>query len=196
MDMWSKLKQIYGPPLALMAAAVPEILVAAGLFSAGLIAGLSGPEHFDFLQKAVDQLSARFRDLGPLAFILRIFLNNLVATYLVSCLIVLFGVVPAFSAAVNGLLVGWVLAMTPDLGIVDAFAGLAPHGVFELPAVAIAWGIGIWRGIGYRISKRYPGGRLQRWRAANRVFFMVVVPLLLAAAIVEGRLHIARALFS
>jgi len=148
------------------------------------------------LQNAVEQLAERFRNLGALAFIGRIFLNNLVATYLVSCLIVLFGIVPAFSAAANGVLVGWVLAVTPELSVFDAVAGLLPHGVFEIPAVTIAWGIGMWRGIGYRFSARFAGGILQRWRMANRVYFLIVVPLLLVAAVVEGRLHIARSLFT
>lgn len=192
--MRETLKKIYRPPLELIAAAAPEILIAAGLFGGGLLVGLNWPEHFGFLQKTVDELMGRFRNLRALEFIFQIFLNNLIATYLVSCLIVLFGIVPAFAAAANGILVGWVLAVTPAMGIAEAAAALAPHGLFEIPAVSIAWGIGIWRGLGHRISTRFAAGALQRWRMANRVFFTVVVPLLLIAAVIEARLHIARAL--
>jgi len=194
--MRATLKKVYRQPLQFVAALVPEYLVAFGLFCGGLVIGLIWPEHFNFLQAAVERLAERFRDLGPLAFIVGILTNNLVATYLVSCVIVLFGFAPAFSAGANGLLVGWVLAVTPGLGFFEAAAGLLPHGVFEIPAVTIAWGVGMWRGIGYRFAARFSGGAWQRWRMANRVYFLVVVPLLLVAAVIEGRLHIARALFA
>lgn len=193
--MWKILKQAYRKPLGLIRAIAPEILIALFLFVGGFMVGRIWPEPFGFLEETVDQLIDRFRDLGALAFIFRIFINNLVAAYLVSCVFVLFGIIPAFAAAANGLLVGWVLATTPELGLSEAVSGLAPHGIFEIPAVAIAWGIGIWRGVGHRISVRVAGSAWQRWRMANRIFVMVVVPLLLVAAVIEGRMHIARALF-
>ncbi len=69
-----------------------------------------------------------------------------------------------------------------------------PHGIFEWPAMIIAWGFGLWRGAGYRFSAN-PGTYFQRWKRSNHLFFMIVLTLLLLAAMVEGRDHLSEWLF-
>ncbi len=71
----------------------------------------------------------------------------------------------------------------------DAALMLVPHGMFEWPAMLIAWGVGLWRGEGYRFNAVL-GTYFQRWKRSNQVFFLIVLPLLLVAAIVEGRGHL------
>ena len=51
---------------------------------------------------------------------------------------------------------------------------LVPHGLFEWPAMMIAWGVGLWRGVGYRFNSD-PGTYMHRWKKANQLFFMMVL---------------------
>ena len=123
-------------------------------------------------------------------FILSLFLHNLVATYITMCLVTLWGLLPMVTAMANGLILGWIVATSMDGSLFDAAVLLVPHGLFEWPAMMIAWGVGLWRGAGYRFSAD-PGTYLQRWKKSNQLFFMTVLPLLLLAAIVEGRGHLS-----
>jgi uncharacterized membrane protein SpoIIM required for sporulation len=102
------------------------------------------------------------------------------------CLVTLWGLVPILTAMANGLLLGWIVVTALDASLVDAAMLLVPHGLFEWPAMMIAWGVGLWRGVGYRFHIA-PGSYVQRWKRANQLFLFVVLPLLLAAAIIEGR---------
>ena len=66
--------------------------------------------------------------------------------------------------------------------------------MFEWPAMFIAWGIGLWKGLGYRFTS----GELTysvRFRKVNIVYFTTVTPLLIVAAVIEGRYHISKALW-
>ncbi|HHP7233148.1 MAG TPA: hypothetical protein ACFCUC_00835, partial [Desulfobacterales bacterium] len=73
--MWQILKQAYRKAFGFIRAVAPEILIALVLFVGGFVVGLIWPEPFGFLEETVDQFIDRFRDLGALAFIFRIFIN-------------------------------------------------------------------------------------------------------------------------
>jgi predicted permease len=53
----------------------------------------------------------------------------------------------------------------------------------------IAWGVGLWRGVGYRFSETGSTWK-DRWETANKIYFTITMPLLFIAAIIEGRYHI------
>ncbi|MCP4693945.1 MAG: stage II sporulation protein M [Desulfobacterales bacterium] len=157
-------------------------------------AGWSHPEKFPFFEGVTKQLMERFVDISALAFISKLFIHNLIATYFTMCLVVLFGLAPMASAVFNGLAVGWVVSNAAGAANVDIFLMLAPHGVLEWPAVMIGWGVGVWRGVGHRFSDS-GSTHLERMKRAHVVFVTFVIPLLFFAAIIEGRYHIARELF-
>jgi uncharacterized membrane protein SpoIIM required for sporulation len=138
------------------------------------------------LQQAASGLAEKFADKHGPAFVFTLFLHNLTATYITMCLVTLWGLVPILSATVNGLLLGWIVVTALDASLVDAAVMLVPHGLFEWPAMVIAWGVGLWRGVGHRFTIA-PGSYGQRWKRSNRVFVLVVAPLLLVAAVIEGR---------
>jgi stage II sporulation protein M len=89
----------------------------------------------------------------------------------------------------NGLILGWIVVTATGPSLVDAAGILVPHGMFEWPAMMIAWGVGLWRGALYRFGTD-PGTFVLRWQQSNRVFSLIVLPLLLLAAMVEGRGHL------
>ena len=170
------------------------ILIAAVLYCGAFLISWSYPENFSFLKEVLKELFAKFIDKSAISFITRLFIQNLIASYFTMCFVVLFGSIPATVAVFNGFMLGFVIASAPSVSALKMLSLLIPHGVFEWPAMMIAWGIGIWRGFGYRFSKSHTTYN-ERWLEAHKVFIMVVVPLLFIAAIVEGRYHIAKELF-
>jgi stage II sporulation protein M len=89
------------------------------------------------------KLADQFLDKKSIAFVLQIFAHNLITTYLTICLVVLFGIIPAYIAVFNGLITGRVIAKVLGVSGSEIAVILIPYGIFELPAMMIAWGIGI-----------------------------------------------------
>lgn len=166
------------------------ILIAFSVYGLSCLAGWFNADALDFFQAAARGLADKFEGKTGAAFIFTLFLHNLVATYVTMCLVTLWGLVPMVTAMANGLILGWIVATSVGGSLVDAAVMLVPHGLFEWPAMMIAWGVGIWRGAGYRLSTD-PGTYVQRWKKSNHLFFMIVLPLLLLAAIIEGRGYLA-----
>ncbi len=170
------------------------IFIATILYCCALVIGWAYPDNFPFLQEVTGKLADKFLDKKSIAFVLQIFAHNLFATYLTMCLVVLFGIIPASIAIFNGIIMGWVIAKVSGVSGAEIAVMIVPHGIFELPAMMIAWGVGIWRGFGYRFSETRLTSK-ERWRKANIVFFTMVLPLLFFAAIIEGRYHILKEFF-
>lgn len=162
------------------------VLIIFFVYCLSCLAGWMNADALDFFHAAASGLADKFKGKSGPAFILSLFLHNLVATYVTMCLVTLWGLVPMVTAMANGLLLGWIVATSVGGSLADAAVMLVPHGLFEWPAMMIAWGVGLWRGAGYRFSAN-PGSYVQRWKKSNQLFFIIVLPLLLLAAIVEGR---------
>lgn len=169
------------------------ILGALLIYTASCIGGWWFSDALGFFQQAASGLVGKFETKAGINFVLSLFLHNLVATYITMCLVTLWGLVPLITAVANGLLLGWIVTVVTGQSIIHTAMMLVPHGLFEWPAMLIAWGVGFWRGAGYRFDTA-PGTYLDRWLAANRVYCLIVLPLLLVAAIIEGRVHLFNAL--
>jgi uncharacterized membrane protein SpoIIM required for sporulation len=165
------------------------IYIAIALYCCAIFVGWTYADNFSFLEDQVKKLAAQFAGKNAITFIFKIFLHNLIATYVAMCFVVLFGAVPTVIAVFNGLILGWVIARSPGGATANIWLVLIPHGIFEWPAMLIAWGVGLWRGVGYRFSETGSTWK-ERWETVHKVFFTVVLPLLLIAAIIEGRYHI------
>ncbi|MFW5730585.1 MAG: stage II sporulation protein M [Desulfonatronovibrionaceae bacterium] len=170
------------------------ILWAGLIYSAGVAAGFVYKDNLDFMQAGFQELVDKFAGLNAYEFILKIFLHNLMAGYLAMCFVVVWGLVPMGLAFFNGMMVGWFAGFADHLSLYELALMLVPHGLFEWPAMFIAFGVGTWRGLGPAVSHEQAGW-LMRWKKAHLAYFTVVVPLLLAAAVVEGRYHMAGAAF-
>ncbi len=166
------------------------ILIAFLIYAGSCLGGWIYADALSFFQQAASGLAGKFAGQVGSNFIFSLFLHNLVATYIVMCLLTLWGIVPIITAIGNGLLLGWIVVTATGPSWIEAAAMLVPHGIFEWPAMMTAWGVGLWRGAGYRFSVD-PGTYFQRWKQSNQVFFLIVLPLLLLAAIVEGRGHLS-----
>ncbi|MFZ2455011.1 MAG: stage II sporulation protein M [Candidatus Altiarchaeia archaeon] len=119
---------------------------------------------------------------------LGIFFNN----YKVSIYLVVAGtlILPTlFIMFSNGFLMGFVIKylQVKDLGLVFFLKGIIPHGIFELPAIFIAGGLGLRIGLSFFTvdNKKRACDVSSSIREAAAIHILVVTPLLLLAAFVE-----------
>ena len=116
-----------------------------------------------------------------------IFSNNLKSSLLGILGGIVLGIFPFISSLLNGYVVGFV----GKVGVMEAgpliLWRLVPHGIFELPAIFISFGLGMKFGTFVFKKKRLEAFRDYFWNSI-RVFVLVVLPLLIIAAIIEGSL--------
>lgn len=108
------------------------------------------------------------------------------------------GLVPAIETFANGAVLGVMAGLEGDFGRGRVrsevmFAGIAPHAVFELPALwlASAWGMKL--GLSWLLPAAN-GRRLVEWRetAAEAAYVLILsAALLIVAAAIEGNVSLA-----
>ena len=161
-----------------------------------LVSGLNfymNPNSAQELIKVIkDQMSGLLdNDVGLLSA--KIFLNNLFACAIAIGLgfVPLF-CLPAISLISNAVIIGALFGYGEAMGTMNSFEsflfGMLPHGIFELPAIflSISMGIYLCRVITGKIMGRGKAGVLITLNNIARVYVLVVIPLLIIAAVVEG----------
>lgn len=127
------------------------------------------------------------RNLSALQLFVYIFLNNASKAFLVILLGFFFGIVPIFFVFTNAELIGVVVAVFgAQEGFVRVALSLLPHGIFEIPAILIASGYGLWLGVRFYRRLRYKEPFMDAFWFSIRKYFTVVFPLLLLAAFIEA----------
>jgi stage II sporulation protein M len=127
------------------------------------------------------------RNIPTFQLFIFIFLNNAIKALLVILLGFLFGIVPIFFVFTNANLIGLVVAVFgPREGFLQVVLSLLPHGIFEIPAILIASGYGLWLGVKFYRKLRYEEPFMEAFRFSMRKYFTVVFPLLLLAAFIEA----------
>ena len=141
----------------------------------------------DIILEYIKQILEQTKDMSMLQLISFIFLNNLQASFIGLIFGLFFGFFPVFFAVFNGYLLGVVASLTVSQEGFSSLLNLFPHGIFELPAVFISLGLGLNLGafIFQKDKKEFFKKNVSN---SIRVFFFVVIPLLLIAAIIEGSL--------
>ncbi|MBU2104875.1 MAG: stage II sporulation protein M [Nanoarchaeota archaeon] len=116
-----------------------------------------------------------------------IFLNNIQSSFFGIMLGFFLGVFPVISAMFNGYLLGFVSSYTVQEEGFFYLWRLFPHGIFELPAVFISFGLGIKFG-SFLLKKNKK--KFFRYFLSNslRTFVLIVIPLLIISALIEGSL--------
>lgn len=118
--------------------------------------------------------------------------NNVEAT----ALIMIYGLIPfirlpALSLGVNAMMLGVMasLYIADGMSPLIYMAALLPHGIFELPALALAFGMGLY--ICGQTTRRCRGDTAAHsvWSCLvliSRMLLLVLVPLLIVSALVEA----------
>ncbi|MFH1801671.1 MAG: stage II sporulation protein M [archaeon] len=131
------------------------------------------------------ELLEKTKGMSQLELTKYIFLNNLKSSFFGIVFGVLFGIFPVLGAIVNGYVLGFVgIGAVNSNGILVLFR-LFPHGIFELPAIFISFGLGLKLGI-FVFSKNRRKTFVDYFLNSMKVFLYIVIPLLIFAAIIEG----------
>ncbi|MCP1662425.1 MAG: stage II sporulation protein M [Methanocalculus sp. MSAO_Arc1] len=163
------------------------IFIASAAVGAGIVAydPASGETFMSILHESLD-IEEMMKE-GPGMIALLLFINNLQASAIIFLGGVTFGIVTVFVLATNGLVVGAVSKIAGgELGGLYILAALAPHGIFELPALFIAGGLGFLLA-GAVQRELYEGGDAAAEAARySLIFCKTVIPLLVIAAFMEA----------
>lgn len=163
------------------------IFIGIALFFFSALVAFSFPSLFAGFDDTLRQLVSQTQGMNWTQLFMFIFRNNLLSALFALFLGLFFGIVPIFNALLNGAVLGYVVARTIPLVGVASLWRLLPHGIFELPAIFIAIGLGIkLGGVFFNLSSR--SLLRERLSASLDVFVYVVLPLLFIAALIETTL--------
>ena len=168
--------------------AVVSVLLFCVAALAGGLAIIYVPQLATQLQQLLQQFAQIFRGLPRLQLAIAIFFNNSFKTLLVILLGPLLGLAPAILLLVNGAILGAVLPVAAATrGLWESIMTIVPHGVLELPAIFLGTSIGL--RLGAHAWRRLAGTADKTLFAelgdGLRIYFSLIVPLLLVAAAVE-----------
>ena len=158
------------------------------LFSA-LIGFLFSNELDAKFRPLIQNIVSNTEDLNAIELIFYILQNNLQSAILAIIFGIVIGILPIVNAMTNGALIGYVLALTANAIGFSSWWRLLPHGIFELPAIIIALGLGTKLGFTFFAkTKNKKQEFVRRWYNSMNVALLVIIPLLIIAAFVEGLL--------
>ena len=156
-----------------------------GLFLFSALIGFMFPENFVFFDELLKELAEKTAGLGHGELTWFIFQNNVLSSFMGLVLGIVLGVFPLMGILINGLLLGYVYAKASAVAGLGVIWMLVPHGIFELPAVFISLGLGLKLGM-FIFTKNKKKELIERLIKSLKVFFLIVLPLLIIAAIIEG----------
>jgi stage II sporulation protein M len=156
-----------------------------GLFLFSALIGFMFPENFVFFDELLKELAEKTTGLGHGELTWFIFQNNILSSFIGLAFGIVLGVFPLMGTLINGLLLGYVYAQASAVAGLGVIWMLIPHGIFELPAVFISFGLGLKLGM-FIFTKNKKKELIERLIKSLKVFFSIVLPLLIIAAIIEG----------
>lgn len=134
----------------------------------------------------LSHILAPLKELSPPAVLLFIFLNNALKGLIAILLGCLFGVVPIIFVAGNGYLLGLLISLSlPQIGPQGTALRILPHAIFEIPAFLVAGGFGLWLGVKFIGKIRRQNPFIPSLSLSLKYYVRVLVPLFLAAALIE-----------
>ncbi len=163
-----------------------HVVIAFAIFCAFVIIGFALPiwfnnEIFDLIRN----MSEQFTGLSLFWTIIKIFFNNIQASFFAIFIGIGFGIFPLITAIINGYVVGFVSRYAVNQQGIFILWKLLPHGIFEIPAIILSIGIGF--KLGLELFKPFKKMKFKyNFIEAMRFFAFVVFPLLLIAAVIEG----------
>ncbi len=145
----------------------------------------------DETEKIVSLVASQMADIdseSSFSLMINLFVHNSIICLVMVLLGLAIGLIPLLIAFDNGLMIGLVGgAAAGKAGLLFTVAAILPHGIFELPMMALSAAIGL--RLGYSVLMtlfRQPADVLQEFKDGIRVFAVWVLPLLLVAAFVES----------
>jgi len=171
---------------------LPYLLILSVIFSAGFFLGMAAPSPLrQQATEAFQDVVSQYQDLAGGTLFFFILLHNVMASILLLFSGLLLGIIPVMSVVLNGFFLGVLYRQAAGVaGYAKAALKVAPHGIFEIPALLITASYALW--IGMAVLLRIRGKQVDPVRGrvehAFRRYFFVVFPLLVIAATIETAL--------
>ncbi len=138
----------------------------------------------ELIKQYVKDILEKTGDLSGIGLIGFIFWNNFQTSLFAMLLGIVLGIFPALVIIINGYLLGFISKIGVESEGISVLWKLVPHGIFELPAVFISIALGLKLGMFMlKKDKRTIG---DYFFDSLRVFLLIITPLLIIAAIIEG----------
>jgi len=147
-------------------------------------------EIVELIKDFIEELLQRTEGLNTRQMIIFILNNNFKNSFIAMLLGIFLGIFPVFTALANGYVLGFVAEKSVQIEGISVLWRLLPHGIFELPAVVLALGLGVRLGA-FWFQREKKKEFLSRLENSLRVFLFIILPLLVIAAIIEGILIFA-----
>ena len=138
--------------------------------------------------EVINELISKTEDMYGFQLIGFIFLNNLYASFVGLSAGILLGILTVIFSIYNGYILGFVASIVVErTGSFFILWRLFPHGIFELPAIFISLGLGLRFGT---ILFEYKKKNYLKDYLLNciKTLLLIIIPLLIIAAIIEGTL--------
>lgn len=177
--------------LSYLAAIKGYVFASTALFLASLLMGYFSaylsPEGAGELFTALQSImSQKFGGMSSGSMVIAIFINNLLASFLVLFFGVAFGLISVFGVAFNGLLLGMVVFVIKEESL-PLLLSIFPHGIIELPVFLISAAIGL--KLGHETLRKLLGKEASITRELRQglsFYITWIIPLLLLAALIES----------
>ena len=157
-----------------------QIFLAIAVFLSGALLGMVAVQVPDAMLDSLIELAQELKAKNWLAMTAFILFKNAVAAVVAVYSGCLLGILPFIAALTNGMLLGRAITLNPESAWL-----ILPHGLFELPAIWIAWGMGFWCAGWIRYKPRLERLRY-RTGASLHLIWVIVLPLLAIAAAIEA----------
>jgi stage II sporulation protein M len=131
---------------------------------------------------AIRKMTESYHNKALFYVVAKIFIHNAVALNIAIFSGALLSVIPVIIIVFNGCMLGFVAMSHPS-----SIGFLVPHGIFELPALVLACSYGIWLGL-WPFNRGGIETLNIRTKQCMKIYFYIIIPLLIAAAIIEGSL--------
>lgn len=186
----NKLKENYVQSLGFLKESKNFIYSIIGIFVLFALIGffIPAPESVTSqILKFIEELISKTQNMSAFELTSFIFLNNLQSAFLGMILGVFLGIFPVINSISNGYLLGFVASLSVKSEGILILWRLFPHGIFELPAIFISLGFGLKIGA-FMFQKKKLKYLKENLKKSLIAFFLIIVPLLITAAIIEGTL--------
>ena len=151
---------------------------------------IPAPEFlYDKILEYIREILERTEGMSSLELIWFIISNNITSTFLGIVFGIIFGIFPIVNSVANGYMLGFVSSISVTNGGILTLWRLFPHGIFELPAVFISLGLGAKLGT-FIFQKNKKASFKEYLMNSLKVFFLIIVPLLIIAGIIEGAIMV------
>lgn len=182
------LKQLYKESFNFIKESRRKIFFCVSIFIFMIFIGffISPPAEIELqILEKIKQMALGFEGLNVFQTIWEIFSNNVFVSFISILFGIFLGIFPVIISISNGYIIGFVIRKVSDQEGLFILWQLLPHGIFEIPAVMISVGLGLVMG-GIMVRNG------SQWKQISKnvflSFILIVVPLLIIAAIIEGAL--------